>query len=122
MITGGAIWEAPRTDWDWVLGVNVHGVLNGIRSFVPRMLGQNEEGHVVNVASMAGVTAMPFSSVYCVSKHAVVVASECLHHELAIAGDVVKCSVLCPEGVHTDINTAARNRPWTRRRKTGCFP
>ena len=109
--TGGVSWEAPRSDWEWVFGVNVHGVLNGIRAFVPRMLAQRE-GHIVNTASMAGLTSMPLSSVYCTSKHAVVAISECLFHELAtVGGGVVGCTVLCPEGVNTAINRSARNRP-----------
>jgi NAD(P)-dependent dehydrogenase (short-subunit alcohol dehydrogenase family) len=122
VFTGGASWEAPDADWDWVLGVNVYGVVHGIRSFVPILLAQTDESHIVNTASMAGLTTMPFSSVYSVSKHACVALSECLHHEMVVAGGKVKVSVLCPEGIATRINTSFRNRPNEHGRKDDAAP
>ena len=79
----GPIHESTDADWEWVLGVNLHGVLNGIRSFVPRMLEQGEPGHVVNTASISGINALPFISVYSASKAAVVSISESMSEELA---------------------------------------
>jgi NAD(P)-dependent dehydrogenase (short-subunit alcohol dehydrogenase family) len=93
----GASWELTEADWQWVLGVNLWGVLHGIRAFVPIMLKQDSEGHIVNTASMAGlVGGGPWWSTYGVAKHGVVNLSESLHRELAAAGSRVKVSVLCP--------------------------
>jgi NAD(P)-dependent dehydrogenase (short-subunit alcohol dehydrogenase family) len=109
--TGGAVWTHTPEDWDWVLGVNLHGVVNGIRSFVPLFIEQGE-GHVVNTASMAGLTSPPFMSIYNVSKHAVVTLSETLFAELQMSGaSGVGVSVLCPGWVKTRIHEADRNRP-----------
>jgi len=109
--TGGPIWAHEPADWDWVLGVNLHGVVNGIRAFTPLLIEQGE-GHIVNTASMAGLTSPPFMGVYNVSKHAVVTASETLYGDLALFGaDGVGVSVLCPGWVRTRIHEAGRNRP-----------
>lgn len=109
--TGGPIWSHTPEDWDWVLGVNLHGVINGIRTFTPLLIDQGE-GHIVNTASMAGLTSPPFMGVYNVSKHAVVTASETLHGDLALFGaGGVGVSVLCPGWVRTRIHEAGRNRP-----------
>ncbi|HWH47927.1 MAG TPA: SDR family oxidoreductase [Burkholderiales bacterium] len=108
---GGTVWEHTEKDWEWTLGVNVWGVIHGIRAFVPRMLEQNTDGHVVNTASVAGLLSLPGMSVYCVSKHAVVTLTECLHHDLAGLGARVKASVLCPAYVPTAISDSERNRP-----------
>ncbi|NNL65220.1 MAG: SDR family NAD(P)-dependent oxidoreductase [Myxococcales bacterium] len=110
VFAGGLCWEAPLEDWDWVFGVNVRGVVNGLRSFVPILLEQ-EEGHVVNTASMAGVTATPLTGIYNASKHAVVSISETLFLELQAKGGSVGVSVVCPEAVRTGIARAERNRP-----------
>ncbi|MCZ6465376.1 MAG: SDR family NAD(P)-dependent oxidoreductase [Proteobacteria bacterium] len=110
VFTGGLTWEAPLEDWEWVMGVNLLGVVHGIRTFVPILLEQ-DEGHVVNTASMAGVTSMPFTGVYCTSKHAVLALSESLYHELALRGAKVGVSALCPEEVATRIDRSERNRP-----------
>lgn len=110
VFTGGLSWEAPLEDWDWVFAVNLRGVVNGIRTFVPLLLEQ-EEGHVVNTASMAGVTATPLTGIYNASKHAVVSLSETLHLELQGRGAAVGVSVVCPEAVRTGIARAERNRP-----------
>ena len=107
----GPLWTATLEDWKWVLGINVMGVVHGIRAFVPRMLAQGGEGHVVNTASVAGLVSVPGSSVYCVSKHAVVTLSECLRHELRIEKAPIAVSVLCPAYVNTGIFESARNRP-----------
>lgn len=111
-VMGGAglCWQIPAEDWAWVLGVNLHGVLHGLRAFVPILLAQ-DEGHVLNTASMAGLVSLPLTSPYVVSKHAVVALSEALHHELAGRGPHVGVSVLCPEAVDTRIADAERNRP-----------
>ncbi|MCA9509198.1 MAG: SDR family NAD(P)-dependent oxidoreductase [Myxococcales bacterium] len=111
VLSGGFTWDTPLADWHWVLGVNLYGVVHGVRSFVPRMEAQGTEGHVVNVASMAGVTCVPMATVYHVSKHGVVALSECLYKELLQTGSKLRVSVLCPEMVDTDIGLAERNRP-----------
>lgn len=108
---GGPMWTHSPDDWDWVLGVNLYGVINGVRSFTPLMIEQGE-GHIVNTSSMAGFTAPPFMGVYNVSKHAVVALSETLFGDLQLAGAAgVGVSVLCPGWVQTRIHEADRNRP-----------
>jgi NAD(P)-dependent dehydrogenase (short-subunit alcohol dehydrogenase family) len=105
------IWENTLADWQWVLGVNLWGVVHGIRTFVPILLRQGEPGHVVNTASMAGLMSSARLGIYNASKHAVVAISETLHAELAAIGSQVKVSVLCPAFVQTNIGDSARNRP-----------
>ena len=107
----GAIWELTEADWRWVLGVNLWGVLHGVRTFVPIMLKQDSEGHIVNTASVAGLLSAPFAATYCVAKHGVVTLSESLHRELAQVGSKVKVSVLCPAWVKTQLMDGDRNRP-----------
>lgn len=108
---GGLAWESTIHDWEWCLGVNVYGVIHGLRSFVPTMLAQDDEGHIVNTASVAGLISPAGMGIYCVSKHAVVTLTECLHHDLAAKTDKVKASVLCPAYVPTGIADSERNRP-----------
>jgi len=108
--TGGPMWTLTEADWQWVLGVNLWGVIHGVRAFVPRLVEQGE-GHVVNTASMAGLTSVPMMGPYNVSKHGVVTLSETLANELALHGSPVKVSVLCPGWVQTRIHEADRNRP-----------
>jgi NAD(P)-dependent dehydrogenase (short-subunit alcohol dehydrogenase family) len=108
--TGGRIWEQTLEDWQWVLGVNLWGVVHGVRTFVPVMLRQGE-GHIVNTASMAGLTSPPMMGIYNVTKHSVVTLSETLFAELAMEPADIGVSVLCPGWVQTRINDAARNRP-----------
>ena len=96
-------WEQPLEGWEQVLGVNLWGVIHGIRVFVPIMLGQNADGHIVNTASMAGLVSSPFNAIYNVTKFGVVTLSETLHHELALLGARVKVSVLCPGWINTRI-------------------
>jgi len=107
----GPVWEHSLDDWRWLLGVNLWGVVHGIRSFVPRMLEKKTRGHIVNTASVAGLTSAPGLGVYNVSKHAVVTLSETLAKDLAMAGASIKVSVLCPGFVNTRILDSSRNRP-----------
>lgn len=111
---GGYLWENTARDWQWVMGVNLMGVVHGVQHFVPRMLQANqhgEPGHIVNTASMAGWLAAPLMGVYNVSKHAVVALSETLYHDLRLAGSTVGVSVLCPAFVPTGIAQSQRSRP-----------
>jgi NAD(P)-dependent dehydrogenase (short-subunit alcohol dehydrogenase family) len=108
--SGGTMWELTEADWQWVLGVNLWGVIHGIRAFVPHLVAQNE-GHVVNTASIAGLTSAPMMGPYNASKHAVVTISETLHRELGLNGSAVRVSVLCPGFVQTRIAESDRNRP-----------
>jgi len=107
----GPAWTTTLEDWQWVLGINLMGVVHGVRNFVPRMIAQGGECHVVNTASVAGLISVPVNSVYCVSKHAVVALSECLHHDLKLAGARIGVSVLCPAYVNTGIMDSGRHRP-----------
>jgi NAD(P)-dependent dehydrogenase (short-subunit alcohol dehydrogenase family) len=108
---GSTVWESTLADWEWVLGVNLWGVIHGVRTFVPIMLAQGDECHVVNTASIAGLIAGPGLGVYKVTKHAVVTLSETLHYDLAMRGANIGVSVLCPEWVNTRIMESERNRP-----------
>ena len=105
------IWECTVGDWQWILGVNLFGVVHGVRTFTPIMLDQGSVGHIVNTASVAGLVSAPLLGVYKASKHAVVSISETLFHELREANAKVGVSVLCPGYVATQIGGAARNRP-----------
>ncbi len=114
--SGGLIWESSEQDWEWVLGVNLWGVVHGVRVFTRAMLecaarDSDYEGHIVNTASMAGLLCPPAMGVYNVSKHAVVALSETLHHDLALVDAPIKASVLCPYFVPTGIAQSHRNRP-----------
>ncbi len=108
---GGVIWEHSVKDWEWVMGVNVWGVIHGVRVFTPILLGQDDEGHIVNTASVAGLLSLPGMGSYCLTKHAVVTLTESLYHDLAAHSDKVRCSVLCPAYVPTKISESERNRP-----------
>src|SRR3989440_6597694 len=108
---GTTVWESSLADWQWVLGVNLWGVIHGVHFFVPHMLAQDSEGHIVNTASSAGLVASSGLGMYKVSKHAVVTLSETLALDLAARGAKLKASVLCPEWVNTRIVDAERNRP-----------
>lgn len=119
VFAGGRTWEAVDTDWEWVLGVNVYGVLYGVRAFVPIMLEQNEPAHVVNTCSMAGLINTPLSGAYNVSKHAALSLSETLFHELDALGTPVGVSALCPELIRTGIGRSDRNRPAHLKRPEG---
>ncbi len=108
---GGLMWEQTNADWEWTLGVNLWGVIHGVRTFVPSMLAHGEEAHIVNTGSVAGLVAGPFSGPYSVSKFGVVALSESLFQELQIVGSKIGVSVLCPGFVSTKIMDASRNRP-----------
>lgn len=111
VFAGGLSWVQPLSDWEWVLGVNVWGVIHGVRTFVPILLEQGQGGHVVNTASMAGLTNTPLSGAYTLSKHAVVALSETLYLELQGREPRIGVSVLCPELIKTGIGRSGRNRP-----------
>jgi NAD(P)-dependent dehydrogenase (short-subunit alcohol dehydrogenase family) len=108
---GSTIWESTLADWQWVIGVNLWGVIHGLRVFIPIMLAQNTESHVVNTASIAGLLPNHPNAPYQVTKHAVVALSENLYHSLAQQDAKVKVSVLCPAWVNTQIMDSERNRP-----------
>ena len=114
--SGGLIWENTVKDWEWVMGVNVMGVVHGVRLFTPMMLEAAKkdpawQGHIVNTASMAGLLAPPNMGVYNVSKHAVVALSETLYQDLSLVTDQISASVLCPFFVATGISNSHRNQP-----------
>lgn len=106
----GMAWESTVADWQWILGVNLWGVIHGLRAFTPLLLAQ-DEGHIVNTASVAGLINPPGSAAYNVTKHAVVSLTETLYHDLALKKSKVGCSVLCPAYVPTGIADSERNRP-----------
>ena len=114
--SGGLVWENTVKDWEWVLGVNLWGVIHGVRLFTPMMLAAaakdpSWQGHIVNTASMAGLLNAPNMGVYNVSKHAVVSLSETLYQALRLVSHQVGASVLCPYFVPTGISQRHRNRP-----------
>jgi NAD(P)-dependent dehydrogenase (short-subunit alcohol dehydrogenase family) len=114
--SGGLIWENSVKDWEWVLGVNLWGVIHGVRLFTPLMLAAAQadpswRGHIVNTASMAGLLTPPNMGIYNVSKHAVVSLTETLYQDLKLVSDQLSTSVLCPYFVPTGISQSHRNRP-----------
>ncbi|WP_066265566.1 SDR family oxidoreductase [Hydrogenophaga palleronii] len=114
--SAGLIWENSVKDWEWVLGVNVWGVIHGVRLFTPMMLDAaskdpNWRGHIVNTASMAGLLTPPNMGIYNVSKHAVVSLTETLYQDLKLVSDQLSASVLCPYFVPTGISQSHRNKP-----------
>jgi len=114
--SGGLVWENSLADWEWVLGVNVWGVVHGVRLFTPMMLEAAQrdpayQGHIVNTASMAGLLTAPNMGIYNVSKHAVVALTETLYQDLKLVTDQISASVLCPYFVPTGITQSQRNRP-----------
>ena len=113
---GGLVWENTVEDWEWLLGVNLWGVIHGVRLFTPMMLDAAKQdphyqGHIVNTASMAGLLTPPNMGIYNVTKHAVVSLTETLYQDLKLVSDQVSASVLCPYFVPTGINNSERNRP-----------
>ena len=113
---GGLVWENSVQDWEWVLGVNLWGVIHGVRLFTPMMLEAAQKdpayrGHIVNTASMAGLLNPANMGIYNVSKHAVVALSETLYQDLSLVTDQIGASVLCPYFVPTGISHSERNRP-----------
>lgn len=123
VFAAGLSWETPQSDYDWCFGVNVWGVMNGLRSFVPRMLAQGEPGHIVNTASMAALTAAPFVAAYYMTKHAVMGLTETLYYELQSKQAEIGVSVVCPELFNTGIAHYARSRRKSQEaRDEGNFP
>src|SRR5260221_733694 len=129
--SGGLVWENPVKDWEWVLGVNLWGVIHGVRVFTPLMLAQagreaDYEGHIVNTSSMAGLLSPQLMGAYNVSKHAVVALSETLFHDLnAVAAGApgkIGCSGLCPAFVPTGISQSDRHRPAELQNEAGAPP
>jgi len=113
---GGLIWESTQHDWEWVLGVNLWGVIHGVRVFTPNMLASEKldptfQGHIVNTASMAGLLTPPAMGIYNVSKHAVVALTETLYHDLSLIESNLGVSVLCPYFVPTGISQSESIRP-----------
>ena len=108
---GGLLWEHTAKDWEWLLGVNLWGVIHGVRTFVPIMLAQGDECHVVNTASVAGLVSPQLMGVYNVGKHGVVALSETLYQDLRVTGARIGVSLLCPAFVPTGIAQSQRNRP-----------
>lgn len=114
--SGGLLWENTEADWEWVLGVNLWGVIHGVRIFTPLMLATAEkesgyEGHIINTASMAGLLNAPTMGIYNASKHAVVAISETLYQDLKLVDAPIGASVICPYFVPTGISQSDRNRP-----------
>lgn len=108
---GTTIWESALEDWQWIIGVNLWGVIYGIRIFVPIMLSQDCECYIVNTASATGLRAPPGMGIYSVTKYGVVALSETLYQELGQRNAKIKVSVLCPSWVRTRVMDAERNRP-----------
>lgn len=108
---GGLCWERSVADWQWALGVNLFGIIHGQRSFVPRMIAQGTEGHVLNTSSVAAFVSAPFSGPYVVSKCAAFSLTECLAHDLAAVGSKIGASVLTPSSFDTAIAQSAGVRP-----------
>ena len=113
---GGLVWENSVQDWEWLLGVNLWGVIHGVSLFTPMMLEAAKQdphwqGHIVNTASMAGLLTPPNMGIYNVTKHAVVSLTETLFQDLNLVTDQISASVLCPYFVPTGINQSERNRP-----------
>ena len=108
---GSSIWESTWEDWEWVVGVNLWGVIYGVKVFTPIMLAQDAESHIVNVASISGLLPAYPSAPYHVTKHAVIGLTENLYHSLAEKQAKVKVTLLCPGWVKTSILKSERNRP-----------
>lgn len=108
---GGTPWQATWNDWEWLIGVNLWGVIHGVKIFTPLMLAQNTECHIVNTSSMAGLITGGLSAPYSVTKHAVVALSESLYLTLQYQKSLIKVSVLCPGLVHTNIAATESHRP-----------
>jgi NAD(P)-dependent dehydrogenase (short-subunit alcohol dehydrogenase family) len=111
VFVGGLIWDRPVEDLEFVLGANLWGILHGIRAFVPRMMAQDTEGHIVNTASVAGLLGAPFEAPYAISKFAAFAATESLAHDLTAVGSKLKASVLCPGMIRTNILDSELHRP-----------
>jgi len=105
------VWEQPIENWEWTLGVNLWGVVYGLRAFVPLMIEHGEPGHIVNTASQAGLMSGAGGVIYGVTKHSVVRITEALYQQLLLDGSPLSASVLCPGIIRTRIFSSGRNRP-----------
>jgi NAD(P)-dependent dehydrogenase (short-subunit alcohol dehydrogenase family) len=103
--------DLTMDDWHWIIGVNLHGVIHGVHTFLPILEANADGGHIVNTASMSGLVAPPRLGAYSVTKFGVVALTEALASELRQAGSKVGATVLCPGTVRTNIHTSSRNRP-----------
>jgi len=110
VFVGGLMWERTLADWNWVMSVNLFGIVHAVEAFVPRMLTLEEESNIVNTASMGGMVSASFSGPYFASKFAAVGLSECLAHDLEAVGAKTGVSVLVPSLINTNIGTSTRNR------------
>ena len=108
---GGLSWQTPIEDYQWVLGVNLWGVIYGVRTFMPIFEKQGSEAYIINTSSQSGITTTPYSAEYCISKHAVLAFSEVIYKELLLTGSPVRISVVCPAAVVTNIAKAEPKRP-----------
>lgn len=111
VFSGGLLWERTVADWNWVMGVNLYGIVHAINAFVPRMIAAGHPAHIVNTASMGGLITNGYSGPYYASKFAAVGVSECLAHDLRGAGTSIGVSVLVPSLIATSIGSSDRNRP-----------
>lgn len=111
VFSGGLLWDRTMADWNWVMGVNLYGIVHAIRAFVPRMLAADVPAHIVNTASMGGLVTNAYSGPYYTSKFAAVGVTECLVHDLKTTGRPVSASVLVPSLIATSISSSERNRP-----------
>lgn len=111
VFSGGLMWERSIADWQWVMGVNMYGIVNAINAFVPRLLEADQPAHIVNTASMGGLVTGAYSGPYFTSKFAAVGLSDCLAQDLRTTGKPIGVSVLIPSLINTNIGTSGRNRP-----------
>ena len=109
--SGAAVAAMTAADWDWILAVNLRGVINGVQAFLPRLKANSEGGHIVNTASMSGLRVRPNAGAYAVTKFGIMALTETLALELEAEGSKVGVTVLCPGMVHTNIKSSTRNRP-----------
>ncbi|MHA2180661.1 MAG: SDR family NAD(P)-dependent oxidoreductase [Promethearchaeota archaeon] len=105
------IWDFTLTDWKWIINVNLWGVIHGLVNFLPILREQDHDSHIINTASIAGLTTYTLNGIYGPIKHAIVAISETLNNELRVVNSKIKVSVLCPGAVKTNLGTSARNRP-----------
>jgi len=110
VMRGDVAWQMPVEDYAWQIDVNLWGVIHGVRTFVPILMAQDEETHIVNTGSMSSLTSTPYTAAYSLSKHAVMAFSECLYHELSLAGAKIGVSVVCPAAVKTKMYEAEKHR------------
>ncbi len=108
---GGNAWDSTEKDWEWVMGVNLWSVIHGLRVFVPQMIAQDTQCHIVNTASVAGLLGASTNAGYAVTKHGVVALTEILYRDLEAQNLKIGASVLCPGLIDTRIMDSGRNRP-----------